>query len=177
MPLSEEEQRILHEMEEKLYEHDRAFADRVSTKSQHHPRGRSGRGWVVAFVAGFVLLLVSFGSSVLLGSLGFLIMLGATLALSTGPDIPTRLVSVLSWAQEARAGATSGLRCDVACGPGSGTVAEGPSRLVSGASRPFCIPVDTAVSTDRPRTMPGGSRPHRRWLADRRCGRSWRSSR
>ena len=79
MPLSEEEQRILHEMEEKLYEHDRAFADRVSTKSQHHPRGRSGRGWVVAFVAGFVLLLVSFGSSVLLGSLGFLIMLGATL--------------------------------------------------------------------------------------------------
>ena len=80
MPLSEEEQRILHEMEEKLYEHDRAFADRVSTKSQHRPHGRSGRGWVVAFVAGFVLLLVSFGSSVLLGSLGFLIMLVATLA-------------------------------------------------------------------------------------------------
>lgn len=80
MPLSEEEQRILHEMEEKLYEHDRAFADRVSTKSQRRPHGRSGRGWVVAFVLGFVLLLVSFGSSVLLGSLGFLIMLVATLA-------------------------------------------------------------------------------------------------
>ena len=80
MPLSEEEQRILHEMEEKLYEHDRAFADRVSTKSQHRPHGRSGRGWVVAFIAGFVLLLVAFGSSVLLGSLGFLIMLVATVA-------------------------------------------------------------------------------------------------
>jgi hypothetical protein len=80
MPLSEEEQRILHEMEEKLYEHDRAFADRYSNKSQHRPHGRSGRGWVVAFVAGFVLLLVSFGSSVLLGSLGFLIMLVATMA-------------------------------------------------------------------------------------------------
>ena len=80
MPLSEEEQRILHEMEEKLYEHDRAFADRVSTKSQNRPQTRSGRGWVVAFIAGFVLLLVSFGSSVLLGSLGFLIMLAATVA-------------------------------------------------------------------------------------------------
>ena len=80
MPLSEEEQRILHEMEEKLYAHDRAFADRVSTKSQPRPRGRSGRGWIVAFVAGFVLLLVAFGSSVLLGSLGFVIMLVATIA-------------------------------------------------------------------------------------------------
>ena len=83
MPLSEEEQRILHEMEEKLYEHDRAFADRVSTKSQNRPQARSGRGWVVAFIAGFVLLLVSFGSSVLLGSLGFLIMLAATVAFVT----------------------------------------------------------------------------------------------
>jgi hypothetical protein len=80
MPLSEEEQRILHEMEEKLYQHDRAFADRVSTRSQHRPHGRTGRGWVVVFVAGFVLLLVEFGSSVLLGSLGFLIMLAATMA-------------------------------------------------------------------------------------------------
>jgi hypothetical protein len=34
----------------------------------------------VAFIAGFVLLLVAFGSSVLLGSLGFLIMLVATVA-------------------------------------------------------------------------------------------------
>jgi hypothetical protein len=77
MPLSEEEQRILHEMEQKLYEHDRAFADRVSTKPPRHQRGRPGRGWIVAFVAGFVLLLVAFRSSLLLGSLGFLIMLVA----------------------------------------------------------------------------------------------------
>jgi Flp pilus assembly protein TadB len=77
MPLSEEEQRILHEMEQKLYEHDRAFADRVSTKSSRRQAPRSTKGWIVAFVAGFVLLLVAFRSSLLLGSLGFLIMLGA----------------------------------------------------------------------------------------------------
>ncbi len=80
MPLSEEEQRILHEMEEKLYEHDRAFAARVSTKSQHRPRPHAGRGWVAVFIVGFVLLLVAFDSSVLLGSLGFVIMLVATIA-------------------------------------------------------------------------------------------------
>jgi cobalamin synthase len=77
MPLSEEEQRILHEMEQKLYEHDRAFADRVSTKSSRRQAPRSAKGWIAAFVAGFVLLLVAFRSSLLLGSLGFLIMLGA----------------------------------------------------------------------------------------------------
>jgi Flp pilus assembly protein TadB len=77
MPLSEEEQRILHEMEKKLYEHDRAFADRVSTKPSRGQTPRSSKGWIVAFIAGFVLLVVAFGSSLLLGSLGFLIMLGA----------------------------------------------------------------------------------------------------
>ena len=80
MPLSEEEQRILHEMEQKLYEHDRAFADRVSTTTPRHHANRSGRGSIAAFVAGFVLLLVAFRSSLLLGSLGFVIMLFAALA-------------------------------------------------------------------------------------------------
>jgi len=79
MPLSEEEQRILQEMEQKLYEHDRAFADRVSTTSPRHHSNRSGRGAVIAFIAGFVLLLVAFRSSVLLASFGFLVMLAAAL--------------------------------------------------------------------------------------------------
>jgi hypothetical protein len=79
MPLSEEEQRILQEMEQKLYEHDRAFADRVSTTTPRHHSGRSGRGSVVTFVGGFVLLLVAFRSSVLLGSVGFLVMLFSAL--------------------------------------------------------------------------------------------------
>jgi len=80
MPLSEEEQRILQEMEQKLYEHDRAFADRVSTRTPRNHTGRSGRGAIAVFVVGFALLLVTFRSSVLLGSIGFLIMLFAALA-------------------------------------------------------------------------------------------------
>ena len=42
-----------------------------------HQHNRSGRGSILVFIVGFILLLVSFRSSVLLGSLGFLIMLGA----------------------------------------------------------------------------------------------------
>jgi Protein of unknown function (DUF3040) len=80
MPLSEEEQRILHEMEQKLYEHDRAFADRVSTTTPRRRSGHAGRGSVLAFIAGFVLMLVAFRSSVLLGAVGFLVMLFAALA-------------------------------------------------------------------------------------------------
>jgi hypothetical protein len=85
MPLSEEEQRILHEMEEKLFERDKNFADRVSDKTPRRQparpsrpySGRSGRAWILAFVAGFVLLLMSFRSSLVLASLGFLVMLVA----------------------------------------------------------------------------------------------------
>jgi len=79
MPLSEEEQKILHEMEQKLYQHDRAFADRVSTSIQRHPTGRVGRWSIVAFVAGAVVLLVSFRSSVVIASVAFLLMLLAAL--------------------------------------------------------------------------------------------------
>ena len=80
MPLSEEEQRILHEMERNLYENDRAFVDRVRSEGPHSIARRSARWAVVLFVAGFLILLVSFRSSLLLGTFGFLVMLLAALA-------------------------------------------------------------------------------------------------
>lgn len=80
MPLSEEEQRILHEMEQKLYEHDRGFADRVSTSSSRGRPGRAGRWAILAFLAGLAIMLISFRSSVLVASLGFFVMLVAALA-------------------------------------------------------------------------------------------------
>ena len=79
MPLSEEEQRILHEMEQKLYEHDRAFADRVSTTSRRPGATRATRWAVAAFVAGFAIMIVTFRSSVVIASVGFVIMLVAAL--------------------------------------------------------------------------------------------------
>jgi len=80
VPLSEEEQRILHEMEQKLYEHDRAFVDRVSTVVHRHRGARPDRWPILTFVGGFALLVLSFRSSVVLGALGFVVMLISALA-------------------------------------------------------------------------------------------------
>lgn len=80
MPLSEEEQRILHEMEQNLYQNDRAFVHRVSADGSRSMARRSARWAVVVFVAGFVILLFSFRSSLLLGTFGFVVMLLAALA-------------------------------------------------------------------------------------------------
>lgn len=77
MPLSEEEQRILHEMEQKLYEHDRSFANRVRGQGRH-PKDSATR-WSVALLAGgFLLLMLTFRTSLLLGTFGFLVMLLAS---------------------------------------------------------------------------------------------------
>lgn len=78
MPLSEDEQRILHEMEQKLYEGERIFTSRVRTPSNAHRRPL--RWAAVIFVAGFAVILLSFRSSLLLATFGFLVMVLAALS-------------------------------------------------------------------------------------------------
>lgn len=80
MSLSEEERQILHQMEQSLRRHDRAFVDRVLNTKMLTSK-KTARWAVVAFIAGFALLLVAFGASVLLGGLGFVIMLSSSLVL------------------------------------------------------------------------------------------------
>jgi Protein of unknown function (DUF3040) len=75
VPLSEEEQRILHEMEQKLYEHDPGFRGRVEARARHSLAGRSMRWSVLMFIIGFVVLLVAFRSSTVIATFGFLVML------------------------------------------------------------------------------------------------------
>ncbi|MDQ6797477.1 MAG: DUF3040 domain-containing protein [Actinomycetota bacterium] len=77
MPLSEEEQRILHEIEQQFYESDPAFAREVGKTTLYRHAGRNLKWATLGFVCGFVLLLVSFASSLLLGFAGFLVMLGS----------------------------------------------------------------------------------------------------
>jgi Flp pilus assembly protein TadB len=80
MPLSEEEQRILQEMEQKLREHDRDFVERVSHHSYRLQAARGTRWSVVAFLAGTALLLATFTSSIALGVCGLLVMVVAALS-------------------------------------------------------------------------------------------------
>ena len=77
MPLSEDEQRILHEIEQQFYESDPAFAREVGKTTLYRHAGRNLKWAALGFVCGFVLLLVAFISSLVLGFAGFLVMLGS----------------------------------------------------------------------------------------------------
>jgi hypothetical protein len=79
VPLSEDEQRILHEIERSFYEHDPAFAREVSEKTLYRHAGRNCKWAAFGFVAGLVLLLASFASTPVVGFLAFLLMLGSAL--------------------------------------------------------------------------------------------------
>jgi len=79
VPLSEEEQRILQEMEQKLYASDRGFSSRTNPENPRAVARRAARWSIVIFVVGLAVLLVSFRSSLPLGTLGFLVMLFAAL--------------------------------------------------------------------------------------------------
>lgn len=78
VPLSEDEQRILHEIERSFYENDPEFARGVRTaiRSDRHA-GRNTRWAVGGFVVGLLVLLTQFASMFWLGALGFLLMLGS----------------------------------------------------------------------------------------------------
>ncbi len=75
MPLSEHEERILHELERKLYDHDPAFADRVAKETVYRYAGRNCKWAGLGFVIGAIVMVGFFAVSVFLGVLGFLIML------------------------------------------------------------------------------------------------------
>jgi hypothetical protein len=80
VPLSEEEQRILQEMEQKLREHDRGFVDRVSHNSHRLETSRGAKWSAFGFLAGTVLLLGTFRASLALAICAVLVMLLSALA-------------------------------------------------------------------------------------------------
>ncbi len=75
MPLSEDEQRILHEIEQQLYESDQQFADKVRSTTLYRHAGRNLKWSALGFLAGLALLVAAFARSLLLGFAGFLVML------------------------------------------------------------------------------------------------------
>lgn len=80
MPLSEDEQRILQEIERNFYDSDPAFAREVSSATLTRNAARNLRWSVVGFVGGLVLLILLFTESVLFGFLGFAVMVGSAFA-------------------------------------------------------------------------------------------------
>lgn len=79
MPLSEDEQRILTQIEQQFYDSDPAFAREVGQTTLYRHAGRSLRWAALGFLAGFALLVLAFAKSLLLGFAGFLVMLASAI--------------------------------------------------------------------------------------------------
>lgn len=80
MPLSEDEQRILSEIEQQLYQSDPALARDIADTTIYSHAYRNLKWSLLGFVAGLVALILTLGTSYLLAFGGFLIMLVSALA-------------------------------------------------------------------------------------------------
>lgn len=79
MPLSEHEQRVLHEMEQALYRHDPGFVSRVRDENVYRYAGRNLRWSVVGFAAGLAIMIAFFTTSVAAGFIGVAIMFASSI--------------------------------------------------------------------------------------------------
>lgn len=81
MPLNENEERILAEIERQFRAGDPESAERISSTTLQRYLARNVKWATLGFVVGLVVLLAAFASSWILGVVGFLIMLGSALVL------------------------------------------------------------------------------------------------
>ena len=80
MPLSEDEQRILSEIEQQLYQSDPALARDIADTTVYTHAYRNLKWSLLGLVLGLVALILTLGTSYLLAFGGFLIMLVSALA-------------------------------------------------------------------------------------------------
>lgn len=80
MPLSEDEQRILSEIEQQLYQSDPALARDIADTTVYTHAYRNLKWSLLGFVVGLAVLIFTLGTSYLIAFGGFLIMLVSALA-------------------------------------------------------------------------------------------------
>lgn len=76
MPLSEDEQRILQDIEAQFYATDPELAQQVSSTTVYRYAARGIKWSFLGFLAGFAVLVSYFATSALLGFAGFVAMVG-----------------------------------------------------------------------------------------------------
>jgi hypothetical protein len=82
VPLNENEERILHEIEERFVAHDPDSARRLGSTTLPRYLARNCKWAVLGFLAGLVILLVGFASSWVIGIFGFAVMLASAIVLT-----------------------------------------------------------------------------------------------
>ncbi len=81
MPLSEDEQRILQQIEAQLYETDPELAQQVSKTTLYRHAARTIKWSVFGFVLGFALLILTVASNTLVALAGFAVMLACLIVI------------------------------------------------------------------------------------------------
>src|SRR5438067_9980152 len=81
MPLSDEEQKILREIEANLNATDPGLVEQVSRTTLYRHSARVIRWAALGLLGGLVLLIITFASSVWVGALGFAVMLACSLVI------------------------------------------------------------------------------------------------
>lgn len=79
MPLSEDEQRILQQIEAQLYESDPALAREVASTTLYTHAFRNLKLATAAFIVGVIFMIATLSVSFLLAFVGFLVMLASAL--------------------------------------------------------------------------------------------------
>ena len=93
MPLSEHEQRVLAELEESLSKQDPRFAKNVRETNVYSHGGRRVRWGIAGFVAGLLILILFFSTSVLVGLAGVALMFVSAVVIERN----ARLMGRASW--------------------------------------------------------------------------------
>jgi hypothetical protein len=82
VPLNENEQRILHEIEQRFYANDPASARRISSTTLAKYLARNCKWAAAGFLVGLAVLLVGFASNWVVGVFGFVVMLVSAVVLT-----------------------------------------------------------------------------------------------
>ena len=79
MPLSDDEQRILSQIEQQLHETDPALAKEVATTTVYTQSARNIKWSILGFIIGLVTIVLTLSVSFWLAVIGFVMMLAAAL--------------------------------------------------------------------------------------------------
>ncbi len=105
MPLSENEQRILQEIEQQLYDSDKDLARKVSSTTIYRHAGRNLKWAGLGFVAGLIFMVLTV-QTLPLAFAGFLAMLGSGIVFQTN----LRKMGRAGWRQWTESMGTTGVR-------------------------------------------------------------------
>ena len=106
MPLSEDEERILQEIEQQLHATDPQLVREVSSTTLYRHAGRNLKWAALGFLGGLVFLVLTFTQSMWLGAIGFLAMLGSSIFFYDN----LRKMGRAGWRQWTQSVGTSGVR-------------------------------------------------------------------